>query len=387
MPPVARRFRFIPLSPVHIGSGQLLEAENYVTFDDWLIAFNSSALIRDLDDQRRAQLERLLEGRDPKPALTTLREIFRSDLRQNGGRSRWELYRVRLGRGSRSDLKSLVENPLRRGEVHTLVRNPYTGDVVIPGSAIKGAIRTAVLSHLAGQSRKFQQWQQEVRRIDQQSNNPRERDRRLHALGEQVEAATLGVDKAHTERDPFRFLHVSDAAWPASGVQIDQVHLENIKKDDKKDEQKPARIQIHVERLLSFADNVELPECFIEISLDEQAPRHPSVRQHVQRPLDWNLIFEACSNFYTGRFNAEIGRFRQIFGTDVRRWYPEFQPGDLFLRVGRHSHFDSLSIDGLRSGWNAQARKPIAGIGSTRMLCDLNGGGRAPFGWVILRPV
>ena len=64
------------------------------------------------------------------------------------------------------------------------------------------------------------------------------------------------------------------------------------------------------------------------------------------------------------------------------------QERGLLLRVGRFSHFESLSVDNLRQGWNVQARKSIT-EGSSRTLCrcrpNPDGAGTAlPFGWLLL---
>ncbi|MGB9606216.1 MAG: hypothetical protein ACPL88_10120 [Bryobacteraceae bacterium] len=64
-----------------------------------------------------------------------------------------------------------------------------------------------------------------------------------------------------------------------------------------------------------------------------------------------------------------------------------FPDGAIPLRIGRFSHFESLSVDGLRSGWNQQRERPIGGMGSSRSLCVLDDGRLAPFGWVLLDPV
>lgn len=385
MAPLTQAFRFIPLSPVHIGSGQLLEAEDYILHDGHLVAFDTGAIIRSLSAAEREQLERLLE-QDLSRGLDFLRGRFRQDLQRNGGRSAWELYRVRLGESSRQELQSLVENPQRRGEVYTLIRNPYTKDVIIPGSAIKGAIRTAVLNLLIHRPENQGVLNQLKGRVNQADRlQPKEREKQLHKVYWDLQELTLGVKQKASELDPFRFLRVSDATWPAEYVQIDRAILKSISKATRDTE----GIQLHVERLLSQADGVDLPDCRVVITIDRDTPSDDRVRPLIRTPLDWGTVEEACNDFYVRRFNAEQKKFHEVFGTAGPEcpWWPQFESGDILLRVGRFSHFDSLSVDDLRSGWNAQRHRPIRDMGTSRTVCQLPGQVFAPFGWVVLRPI
>jgi CRISPR-associated protein Csm5 len=55
------------------------------------------------------------------------------------------------------------------------------------------------------------------------------------------------------------------------------------------------------------------------------------------------------------------------------------------LRVGHFSHFESLSVDELRKGYNIKKREPITDMGSTRTRCLMENGKPAmPFGWLML---
>ena len=64
------------------------------------------------------------------------------------------------------------------------------------------------------------------------------------------------------------------------------------------------------------------------------------------------------------------------------------QERGLLLRVGRFCQFESLSVDGLRQGWNIQKKQWI-NEGSSRTLCRARAEneGRSmpvPFGWLLL---
>lgn len=364
-----RHYRLAPLSPVHIGSGERLAPEDYVVRDEELIRLDPHSILRSLTDEARKKYESLLDHNDLSGALSFLRDAFAADEGHTpSGRSHFERYRVRLGRTSAREISAVVENPRRRGEIHALPRNPYTGDIVVPGSSIKGAIRTALLSE------RVQPQQDRIRRQITGARGLR-RSRVLEEMG-------FNYGSGKTESDPLRLLEVSDASWPAGAVRIDYAALEKLGRAPAASE----GIQLHLERLLSTADVAELPECAVRIQLNTEGQENRRVRALVQQPVTWGELELACNRFYTGRFNAEMHQFRDLL-PDIQRWYPELRSGMILLRVGRHCHFDSLSVDGLREGFNARTKQPIREIGSTRTLCELAGGGRAPFGWMVLTPV
>ena len=78
----------------------------------------------------------------------------------------------------------------------------------------------------------------------------------------------------------------------------------------------------------------------------------------------------------------------EVFTIDPthRFWHiPDAGRKRMLLRIGRFSHFESLSVDGLREGYNIQARKPITNMGATRTRCLMeNGRPPMPFGWLLL---
>lgn len=142
----------------------------------------------------------------------------------------------------------------------------------------------------------------------------------------------------------------------------------------------------------------------MELELDEVAAGDARVK--VGRRLDFETIRLACISFYAGRILAERRRFfaeaqppERIFGAqglikinaDKVLVTKSIQERGLLLRIGRFSHFESLSVDHLRQGWNAQKKQPFkpGEEGSSRTLCrcrsTTEGASLAlPFGWLLL---
>lgn len=367
------RFRATPLTPIHVGNGDTLAPEDYLIAGDHLIQFNRSATLRDMQPETRRQLEERLDRNDFQAA----QEILRKSVQPRHHRCR-----IQIGAESRADLLKAVGNPLdpvvRQRAVQGFIRNPLTGQPYLPGSSIKGAIRTAVVNFFT------QKHLTSIKPV-------------IPVIPwEILETEALNFESLHLQEDPFRLIKVADAELPPDRTRVDKVWP--VKRDGKEDTK---GIQMHFERLLSRGDGIEDGGFTVELELDEQAIGDARVK--VGRPLDFETIRRACISFYAGRILAERRRFfadaqppERIYGAQgLIKINPDkvlvaksIQERGLLLRVGRFSHFESLSVDGLRQGWNVQARKPIE-EGSSRTLCrcrsTTEGASVAlPFGWLLL---
>lgn len=352
-----RVFKLTALTPVHIGTGETITPEEYFIQADKLVRINLHRILMEWPEGSRRRFEQLIAANQLEPARRMLRDA--------GCDPRYQLYQAAVGAAARQELQR--EDPARRsGEVHVLLRNLAAGAAVIPGSAIKGAIRTAIVNasaaYLGAEERESIK-----RRLDQ------DRKRAWMLL----EELALEYPRERTERDPLRMLRVSDAELPPAAVRVDRVMVLNRQQR----EPEGRGIQLHVERLLSRADAAQPPSCTLRIALATELARD---RRTGLKPLDWDFLIASCNYFFWSRYQEEIRQFGFLAGT---QWVPEQLPaGGILLRIGRFSHFESLSVDGLRSGWNQQLRRPIEGMGSSRSLCVLNKERLAPFGWALLEP-
>jgi CRISPR-associated protein Csm5 len=376
------RFRATPLTPIHVGDGNSLAPEDYLIESDHLIQFNRAATLRDMPPETRRQLEERLDRNDFQAA----QEILRKSVQPRHHRCR-----IQIGAESRADLLKAVGNPLdpvvRQRAVQGFVRNPLTGQPYLPGSSLKGAIRTAVVNAFT---------QKHLASIKPVVSPLLENSSQRRNAWKVLETEALNFEFRRLQEDPFRLLKVADAELPANRTRVDKVWP--VKRDGKEDTQ---GIQMHFERLLSRGDGIEEGGFAVELELDELAVGDTRVK--VGRRLDFETIRRACISFYAGRILAERRRFfaeaqppEPIFGAQgLIKINPDkvlvaksIQERGLLLRVGRFSHFESLSVDHLRQGWNVQARRSIT-EGSSRTLCrcrsDTEGASMAlPFGWLLL---
>ncbi|WP_025324160.1 type III-A CRISPR-associated RAMP protein Csm5 [Deferrisoma camini] len=369
------------LTPVHVGTGEAIDPLDYVVVDDRLVRFNASAVLSDLPETERQRFEGILDRGD----LKELQAFFRTHVVPE----RHGVTLVRAGRGVVRRFEDAIGRPLRSQlKVRPMIRNLHTGRAYLPGSSIKGAIRTALVNRFAA----------EMPGLKEALRNERAGAQKARKL----EQEALKYDFRRLERDPLRTLKVSDAHLPPDCTQVDEVF--NVKPERQQD--MPVDMW---ERCLSRADN-EVVTFKVDIRFDEHLFDHPLARKHLGRRFTWDDLVEACNDFYWGRLLDEDRRFYRnmanggklirpiVFGPflaagngGAKRPVKPAAP-KLLLRLGRFTQFESKSVDGLREGWNVRRRQPIR-EGSTRNLVPVkvmtrNGlrEVRIPFGWVLLEP-
>ena len=173
------------LSPIHIGTEERLDEHDFVYENGHLIRFRITPILERMGEQ---ELERFVnEGL----------EAVKDWLRQSGLWQQLQLYQSavpRQPRWNREPVRPFIADPLLR---------PY-----LPGTEIKGAIRTAVAWWLLKQM--DEQGRQEMKRkVGKRQRNGRiedERDRRW--AGQWLEQSLLGSDP---NRDILRSLRVQDS--------------------------------------------------------------------------------------------------------------------------------------------------------------------------------
>ncbi|MEJ5370189.1 MAG: type III-A CRISPR-associated RAMP protein Csm5 [Bryobacteraceae bacterium] len=363
------RFTAVPLSPVHIGTGEPVGPEEYYLEDAGagkvLVRFSPTAVLGAAGEAERARVDKLLEGGKADEAVQALRGLARKI-------PEGVLYRCALGGPAAKFLQGWLTDPGRsRGEVRPMPHNPYDGRVVIPGSALKGALRTGVVSSLANTADR-KAWREEfLERIEATGH-----ERELSRLAGELEKELIRAD-GEMESDPFRFLKVEDASLAGKEVlRIDEARV--VYADE--DLRKPGP-PMFVERLVSRADG---GEAGFQVTVRIANPHEISAaarRNKFAWTADLQWILRAANSFFRHRYQAEAHRFPALYSALPA---PGKLPEGFLLRVGRYSHFESLSVEGLRKGFNRQKRTWIR-EGSTRTVCELAGGKRAPFGWILLR--
>ena len=365
-----RRFHAIPLTPVHIGTGDVMTAEEFYTDRNEMVRFHPGLVLQAMSAPDRNKYESLIDRGDIGGAWRQMRTAARATPRAR-------LYSVGMGSTAKREMEGILGKLDKRiGEVRPMPRHPHDGHVVIPGSAIKGAIRTAVLNgYIREDERTRARWSDRVRQSD---------FRDLKRLHGDLEKEVLRGPGGKIDNDPFRLIHVGDSTVAQDQVRVDRLTL--VKPDGDPLNQKGP--QMYAERLMSMADGKPPSGFTVEIGIDTRKARHREVGKLVPRLPDWEFLSRSCNSFFRGRYDAENDKFTNLYGAVPAKWWKQVEDRDgVLLRIGRFSHFESLSVDHLRRGENRVTRAPIFGMGSSRTVCEIEvQNRRAVFGWLALLP-
>ncbi len=366
------------VTPVHVGAGETWTKQDYVVRDGKLCRIDPARVVARMDPVRRREFERAVDRGDLQGAHCILAEAVDADD---------ILERIPLGPRARQELEQAQKDARRWGEVMPFIRTG--GRPFIPGSSIKGAIRTALLNAVV-QARGLGPAKQVIAGAGARTSD-------------RLQEWAFGYDGRHTEQDPFRFVEVGDVPLPDGATRIDRVVNWNPKAEESQG------IQMHVERLACRLEGTVRVPLTIRLDLGRlEAARRcdagPGHRRTPSFPLTEAGIRKAVKAFYAARYRWERDRFFEeqarfldsMFAVKIGNGtlsLDELLKRDdfLLLRVGRFTQFESKSVDDLRRGYAPQRRRTIP-EGSTRNVMDVQlrtSQGktvhrRLPFGWVLV---
>lgn len=376
-------FKAQALTPIYVGCGCEIEPTEFLIKDEKLVQFNAARVIENLPFEEKERFIAFTDRADFKEIQNFLRHHL--DVKRHG------ISTMDTSAGFRSEYAVKASNPNNQFRVDMMPRNPHTGQVYIPGSSIKGAVRTAVVNY-------FTNLNSETRPVVHEHVKNERIDNKK---GQALEEKALNCLKKDTHKDIFRLIHVQDAVLPDSSTRIDRAVNSGAQ-----------GIQMWVERIKSRADQATPPEFTVSIRMDTIAMKHSMVKNNLGRTISIDTILDACNRFYWGRIVAEGNHFDKKSSAGeswraIEKTFPLGRLGDgslvninpsspfwndpeyvsrrMLLRIGHFSHFESLSVDELRKGWNVRKKEPITDMGSTRTRCVMEKGKNAmPFGWLML---
>ncbi|MDD5462173.1 MAG: RAMP superfamily CRISPR-associated protein [Methylococcales bacterium] len=381
--------KYTPLSPLHIGADESYEPGNYVIDDEGgaLYSFDSQAALAGLTDSDKRQLLGIVNGK-PDDSMLTKVQAFLHNHREKllafamppvpTASGITSLYEKRIGKTAQHEGQG--KRVINKLEIERTSYNPVNGKPFLPGSSIKGAIRTALLDGINN------------------GKNSSERNQQLQQR--------LFDGKFHT--DPMRLVSIADADWqshadkPACQVQFAVNRKRKPVIKDGRQVQSQAEAS-NLYQLLecvapyhyqSFTGSLTLLNTQ---SLGQNNPKLPKQQLH------WtvNEIAKACNDFYVGLFWQEFNAIKER-GYVKTDWLNQMEQlmdngllkrlhnGDAFLlRVGRHSGAEALTLNGVRNimikgkgkekTWEKQPKTWWLAADDVS-----NKQGLLPFGWVLV---
>ena len=370
------RLTIQPLTAVHIGTDESVAPYEYdIQLEESgkygiLTVYNLNLLLSGLTSTQRTEFRTVSDSLDMK--------ALRRWLRKTADPEKHKRFRAVMAWDAARDLHDSLDDLGREGLIHLQLRNAANQNPIIPGSSIKGAIRTAVVDRLlrSGGDRK-----------------PHVRDAafgRGQNSGAKMEGNLMEY-YGDLRRDPFRQLAISDAPFDLGTTCIERI--EAVRADGKP--LKEDGIRMYREVLMGTAyvgqNHSALADLRLSPCLADRKQLKPQFSNKTRQDEDIHLpmafsaeqLLADCNYFYQSMCLEECETFRTQKETrfssgehvaKVMNAVDLLQPNQCIIRLGHHSHFDAVTVHGdLR-------QPPPKYNGRIRWFA----GGYVPLGWTIL---
>lgn len=390
------------LSPVHIGCGEDYEPTNYVIEGDQLHAFDPAQLLAELDSGERDKLLRALGDR--QPVLAVQRFFYRhreralkiARYRTPIVKAAADFYQQRIGKVAQQEAGH--RQVINKLEIARTAFDANSQLPVLPGSSLKGAIRTAILEQL--------------RKNRHQARfpvaNPADRREASHIASEMEKTLLEGSFAS----DPFRLVKFSDAhfqpgrykAKNGAGLEIERERQPRIILFQAKRKKKPNQFaaQGAIETLVECVPAGQPSAFRCTLTIERKARQGSSTPS---QQFDYPSIARACNAFYLPIFNDEMALLEAnryvspTWAANARARLAATGPWGraiaenrgFLLRVGRHSGAESVTIDAPRriKIMHRRNEPPTWEPAATILWLAANepdaSGNLQPFGWVFVR--
>jgi CRISPR-associated protein Csm5 len=385
------------LAPVHIGCDETYDPSNYIIDDDTLYEFDTHSAISALNPAQRRQLNSLVSGKADETMIKGLQGFFYQHREALLALSTHflpvasgiaSMYKARIGKAAQ--LESGGKQVINKLEIERTFYNPVSREPILPGSSIKGAIRTALLNLL-----------NEGKPLRKNHKGYKERNQELQQRLFQYTMRDL-------QKDPMRLLRISDASWIknqercSSEVRFAVNRRKNIQHKNDRLLQSQAEKKGLFPQLECIA--AMLPHAFSsQITLQNTAGL-TAANKLPKSELQWQIkdVFAACNAFYLPQLRQELKLLKTHSYADPQ-WLKQVEQlleGDLLkrlqdnqamiLRLGRHSGATAMTLEGVRSIKIMQGKDNKASYETEAKTLWLSASDNnsqqqlVPFGWVIV---
>jgi len=285
------------------------------------------------------------------------------------------LYLSELTNAFKSYYDTKIVSELNSLEIEECYRSPAKKAApVIPGSSIKGAIRTALLNSRAKNYTNKNE-------LNSLANHKQRSDSKF-------QQKVISYSKPND--DPFRMLAIGDCEFAAQGSQT-VGRLVQYKPNNRYGspfESIAIFAELVMGALMGKNINATCSINFIDELKTYTTPASKALRDKagknlLDKPCNMEEIIESCDDFYHNAFNVEWNKFFYNAtettvcntGTKMVELVDALQESNEHLiRIGRWSHVEALTVE------NYRKPKNMRGYGNTRTLLDFDGL-HLPMGW------
>ncbi|MFN3411980.1 MAG: type III-A CRISPR-associated RAMP protein Csm5 [Exilispira sp.] len=354
-----------PITFIHIGSGREIDIFNYTIIDNTFYRINISNFYEILIDKDKKKFEEIIDKIsktspqdnnyiDNRKELLEFLESGIKNLEKNPEKQKGIiLYKSNFDEDfgnkyktdlSKTDLIKADSQFIISEAMHRLPDyKPY-----IPGSSIKGAIRTALISYIINKLN-LQRTDFNFQNYDYKKNP-----------GKYVEKNILNYNET-IQNDPFRILQISDTeGYDYNSLTIKQTYNYNKKNN--------SVLSINIlNEYIMFNNAIKFHLIINEKLLGDGINNHSKfdsiskkigIRNNISNTKDIfkiEVIKNACNEFYTDKLNNEyknyfrnINQNLNIIAKENIEQRVNKDNNEFLIRIGRFSQYESMTLDNLR---------------------------------------
>lgn len=294
-----------PITPFHIGSGELHDPLNLVIKNGSAYYLNQLEYVRFLIRRNKAELEE-------KMALSDIKQLHKyfADCFDPQKKKCW-IFSYSVRKDICTNYQKKMENMQAEGYVRAFIRAGLSMQPIIPGSSIKGAIRTAILSH----------WQQRVPSYNFGYADKADRELQASILG------YMGDRGPDIPSDPFKAIKIADAPWYNEHISIFEVGVtapsapaSNIAqlRSQSYGRRKPTKAQT-LPILMELALTKPVTES--ELSIFATTPPMKGIEKILpEGPKTLSPMLKMINEYYRGQFDREENIYKR-FGESHTKTY------------------------------------------------------------------
>lgn len=311
------------LSPIHIGDGSELEPLEYVITDKFY-KVSLEVWLELLSEEKRSEFKEILNRFMSRETLIAIRHFIRDNIDLEVC-TEWA---ADVSNEVRDRYKNRFDTPENQLLMFPFIRT--SNRPFIPGSSIKGALRTAYLSSLKDRAESF-------------------KDKKDYQVveGQILGAITYKEDKARFDitKDPFRAIKIRDVLLPENSTFF--AAIANHRKKGNIIEKTAIQILSEVTYATLFSKPLKFE---IEVDIDRKIlERSDSQIPGIHKGLNIEKFLNVCNEFYVRALKEERERFSSgTYGSAlIAQTYDrilELARGGYLLRLGFGSGLISMTI-------------------------------------------
>jgi len=327
------------LSPVHIGTGEEIAAYDYFIKSGLLIKINLNKVIGSLTESELMEFNQINESGN----FIRLRKFLTKKSSDLGWLTSVTEFTIPVSSEIETKYNENIENPENQLLINLNQRTRLSNNPILPGSSIKGSIRTAVLSKLG-------------LRI---TNLPKSAQFAEAKILNTLRENKFGKTYFDVSGDPFKNFKIADVQLKQGDTYI--CSIKNISKDGR------GRLKTNEMQMIHEVFNSILVDKSLKFEIDIKIGK----MQVDNEILDKLFIINACKSFYNDKLRTTNFDFFQ--GTEIEDYVVKIMKqinsqDEFLIRLGRFSGKESITLDKHRD------EKPVA----TRNLAE----GTYPMGWI-----